>query len=75
MINFLTFSLGIGIEESGLLNRIAYYLMGKLPKTIKGQSLAVIVSGLVVSPVIPALSGKMALISKLSFGIAKSIGL
>lgn len=71
---FGALSLGVAASESGLLKRIALYMMKLFPPTFKGQSLAMVISGIIVSPLIPSTTAKSAIIAPLARSISESIG-
>lgn len=71
---FAAFGLGVGMKESGLVTRIAHFVLSRFPATFKAQTIAIIASGTVIGPLIPSMSAKLAVITPLSFGIGESLG-
>lgn len=71
---FAAFGLGVGMKQSGLVTRIAHFVLEKFPATFKAQVAAIIASGTVIGPLIPSMSAKLAVITPLSFGIGESLG-
>lgn len=71
---FAAFGLGVGMKQSGLVTRIAHFVLDRFPATFKAQTAAIIASGTVIGPLIPSMSAKLAVITPLSFGIGESLG-
>lgn len=66
--------IGLAVGESGLVKRMAMVLMKLFPKTYKGQVLALLLTGTVVSPVVPSTMAKMAIAAPMSVGISEGLG-
>ena len=66
--------LAVGVAKCGLLRRIALFLMGLFPLTFKGQTLALMVTGTVLSPLIPSSSAKIAVVAPFAVTISDSMG-
>lgn len=69
--------LGIGsaIARSGLLFRTALHMLRLLPATYWGQSLALGLAGVLLTPVLPSPSGRVAVASPLALEIAEAMRL
>ena len=66
--------LGAALIKTRLLNRIALYMMKLFPKSYTGQLLAILVTGLIIGPFIPALVSKTALGGPLAAAIGEAFG-
>lgn len=67
-------ALGLAAAESGLLMRAALYMMKMFPPTFKGQSIALVVIGLVMGPLIPSTAAKAAIIGSVAKSISDAMG-
>jgi len=69
--------LGVGaaIGRSGLLFRVALHMLRLLPATYWGQSLALALSGLILTPALPSPSGRVAIASPLAMELAEAMRL
>ena len=67
--------LAVGVAKSGLLKRIAYFLMSKFPLTFRGQTLALMFTGTVLSPLIPSAGAKIAVVAPFASTISDSMAL
>lgn len=68
------FSIGICLNKTGLIKRIAYFIMKFFPETFKGQLLALFTAGAIVSPAMPSLTVKSTIICSLSRPAATAFG-
>ncbi|GIO41114.1 SLC13 family permease [Paenibacillus apis] len=66
--------IGIAVSGSGLMKRIALHVMKFFPTTFRGQSLAVLLAGLIVSPTIPSTNAKGSIAAPLSLSISDTMG-
>lgn len=66
--------IGAAASACGLLKRMALKMMLWFPATFKGQSLALVCSGIVISPLIPSTAAKSAIIGPLAKNISESMG-
>jgi len=66
--------LGAAASKSGLLTRISLILMRRLSPTYVGQCLALIVSGVIVSPLIPSTGAKSTIVAPLALSTANTLG-
>jgi len=66
--------LSAGVSKSGLLNRLALMVMSKFPLTFKGQTLALMVTGTIMSPLIPSANGKIAVVAPFATQISDNMG-
>lgn len=69
--------LGIGgaIAQSGLLFRTALHMLRLLPPSYGGQAFALAISGLLLTPVLPSPSGRLAISSPLVPELAEAMGI
>lgn len=65
---------GIAVSGTGLMKRIALHVMKFFPMTFKGQSLAVMLAGIIVSPTIPSTNAKGSIAAPLSLSISDTMG-
>ncbi len=68
------FSLGLGMQRSGLMKRIALAVLRVFPNTFKMQVAGLIAAGTLVGPLIPSLAAKAVMLAPLSMGISDSMG-
>ncbi len=66
-------ALSVACEKTGILRRIAYFLMKIFPPTYKGQILALIVIGTIIQPMIPTTAPKCILGVMLAMSIADAM--
>ncbi len=69
-------ALGIGsaVTKSGLITRISLYAMKLCAPSFKGQTLAMLIAGILISPFIPSSMAKVTIAGKMSTGIADKLG-
>lgn len=58
--------IGVAVSRSGLLYRIALYMLRLLPPTYRGQSLALAITGIMFTPLLPSANSRSALASPLA---------
>ena len=68
------FGVGAMLNKTGVLRRIAYVIMQLFPGTYTGQMLALYAAGIIVSPMMPSITAKAALMSPLSIPAAEAFG-
>lgn len=68
------FGVGAMLGKTGVLKRIAYVIMQFFPGSYTGQMLALYAAGIIVSPMMPSITAKAALISPLSIPAAEAFG-
>lgn len=68
------FGLGLGMQKSGLLRRMARGVLRVFPRTFAAQAAGLIAAGTLVGPLIPSLSAKAAMLAPLSMSISDSMG-
>lgn len=66
--------MGVGAAESGLLNRISMWIMSKFPATFKGMTTAMYVAGTVISPLIPSVTAKVAIMAPAARAVGDKMG-
>ncbi|UUX34712.1 SLC13 family permease [Fundicoccus culcitae] len=69
-------ALGIGAaaSSSGLMRRLALYLMRIFPTTFVGQSTALLVSGILIGPFIPSTTAKAAIVGPVARSVSEAMG-
>ncbi|MEG1758681.1 MAG: SLC13 family permease, partial [Oscillospiraceae bacterium] len=68
------FGLSAGVAKSGLLKRLSYMILKLFPENFRGQIMALFATGLVISPLIPSLNAKAAILGPFSAQISESLG-
>jgi di/tricarboxylate transporter len=74
---FLLFGIlavGGGLARSGILQRVAFGLVSKFPATFAGQVVALLVGGLVMTPLLPLTVARCALAAPLARQVADILG-
>lgn len=66
--------MGLAVSKSGLLKRISLWVMKIYPATFNGQILALISAGTIISPLIPSMTAKAAILAPISWGISNAMG-
>ena len=66
--------IAVAVGKSGLLNRIALLVMSKFPLTFKGQTLALLVTGTLMTPLIPSSNAKIAVVAPFATAISDNMG-
>lgn len=68
------FGLSAGVAKSGLLKRLSFMILKLFPESFQGQVLALFTTSLIISPLIPSLNAKAAILAPFSSQISKSLG-
>lgn len=68
------FGMAAAIGKSGLLNRLALFLMTKFPLSFKGQTLGLMLTSLAIAPMVPSTATKSAILGPLSKTISDNMG-
>ncbi len=68
------FGMAAAVGKCGLLTRISLYLMSLFPLTFKGQTLALMVTGTLLTPLIPSGSAKIAVLAPFAAAVSDSMG-
>lgn len=71
---FGAFGISTVIAKTGLVKRLAFWVLRLFPETYRGQMTAFYATGLVVSPFIPALIGKGVILSPIAAAASKALG-
>lgn len=71
---FGAMGLAAALSKSGLMKRFAYGIMKLFPPTFSGQATALQVAGLVITPIVPSVTAKTAMIMPMAKGIADTMG-
>ena len=66
--------LAAAVAKCGLLKRISLMLMTKFPVTYKGQVLSLLITGTVISPLIPSGTVKVSLMAPYALSISDTLG-
>lgn len=66
--------LSIAVSKSGLLARVAIRVMSLAPPTFRGQSLALMLSGLCIGPFIPSTIVKVSIVGAMATDIGQKLG-
>lgn len=66
--------LAAAMIHSGLLFRIALFLLRTLPSTHRGQLLALLASGLIVTPLVPLGTARIAVVAPLAVEVSRALG-
>jgi DASS family divalent anion:Na+ symporter len=66
--------LGFAATHTGIMKRLALYLMTLFPVSFKGQTLALLVSGTFITPLVPSNISKVAMMAPLSKSISDNMG-
>ena len=66
--------IGAAIAKSGLLNRVTLMIFKCFPGTYKGQVLAFLVSGTIISPFIPSNTAKLAIAAPFGKAVSDKLG-
>ena len=66
--------IGVGVAQSGLLDRITLLVMCKFPATFKGMTTAIYVAGNVINPLIPSATAKVSIVAPFSKAIGEKLG-
>ena len=68
------FGLSAGVAKSGLLKRLSYMILKLFPESFQGQVIAIFTTGLVISPLIPSLNAKAAILAPFAAQVSESMG-
>lgn len=68
------FGISAAVARTGLIKRISFKILSLFPENYKGQIAALFTGGLVISPLIPSLTAKVAILSPFSATAASSLG-
>lgn len=66
--------MGLAVSKSGLLERISLWMVKIFPATFNGQVMGLISAGFIISPLIPSMTAKAALVAPISMGISDAMG-
>lgn len=69
------YGLGAAINQTGLLYRFALLVLRRLPPTYRGQSLALALTGLILTPALPSANGRVTMASPLAHELASAMRL
>ncbi len=68
------FAIGLGMQRSGLLQRMANGVLRIFPQTFRAQVAAFMAAGTVVGPFIPSLSAKATILAPLCMEVSDTLG-
>lgn len=71
---FGAFGISTVIAKTGLVKRLAFWVLRMFPETYVGQLSAFFTTGIVISPFIPALIGKGVIMSPIAAAASKALG-
>lgn len=66
--------LGVVVIKSGLLKRMALWMLLFFPSNYRGQAAALFTTGLLATPIIPTTLGKMAIMNPIAHAVARGLG-
>jgi DASS family divalent anion:Na+ symporter len=66
--------MGVAVSKSGLLKRLSLLVMKIFPASFNGQVLALFSAGFLISPLIPSVTAKAAIVAPVSMGISDAMG-
>ncbi len=67
--------LGLGVAKSGLLRRSTLLMLKTMPPTYFGQSLALLITGLIAAPAVPSIVAKVSIAAKFVPELVRGMGL
>lgn len=67
--------MGVAVAKTGLLHRLSLKIMRFFPFTYRGQVLGMLLSGVLVAPLIPSITSKVAIIGPFSLAVSDNMGL
>lgn len=68
------FALGFGMQECGLMHRMANGILRRFPRTYHMQAAGLMAAGTLIGPFIPSLSAKATMLAPLALSISDSLG-
>ncbi len=66
--------IGVGVAESGLLDRVALLIMSRFPANFRGMTTAIYVAGNVINPLIPSVTAKVSIVAPFCKAIGDKLG-
>jgi anion transporter len=66
---------GFAMKKTGLAERIAYYILSLFPGTYSGVLAAFFLIGLILSPLIPSMTVRTAIMAPIAWALVQSLGL
>lgn len=66
--------MGVAVGKSGLLRRAALQVMRFFPATFRGQTLAMLSAGILLSPLIPSVTAKSAMVAPFGLAVSDAMG-
>jgi anion transporter len=74
LVSVGAFALAVAMVRSGLLYRIALLFLRTFPSTQAGQVLALLTSGIVITPLVPLGLARVAVVAPLAHDLAQALG-
>ena len=74
MVAFGALGLAAAMARSGLLLRVALVLLRAFPRTYGGQVLALLVGGVVITPLMPIATARVAMVTPMAQDLAETLG-
>ncbi len=68
------FLMSIGVNNCGIMKRLALWVLTKFPGTYKGQVLAMMLSGIITTPMIPSSYAKTSIMAPLIGQVCHAVG-
>lgn len=68
------FCLGLGMQRSGLMKRMALGILRIFPRTFRAQAAGLMVASMATGPFIPSLSAKAAMLTPLAMAVSDGMG-
>lgn len=66
--------LGVGISDSGLLVRIALYILRIFPQNFKGKIIGLLGVGVITAPFVPSLTAKVVMLAPITEAMSDALG-
>lgn len=68
------FCLGLGMQRSGLMKRMALAILRAFPHTFRAQAAGLMAASMITGPFIPSLSAKAAMLTPLAMAVSDGMG-
>ena len=69
------FIMSIGVNNSGIMKRLALWILTKFPGTYAGQVTAMMLAGVVTTPIIPSSSAKSSMMAPVINQVCEAVGI
>ncbi len=71
---FSAIIMGVGIAQTGILSRLALWILQKFPPSFKGQTIGMLILGLIINPLIPTANAKVGIVAPFAQAISDGMG-